>query len=260
MEGCAIPERLPQITQTRWAIDHCLAYFGLTEEDVYCIMGYGGTLYLQQLWETLGPQLYEEPHYLLRQEWHHAYEAIPEEDPIVAGFFNTLPSDAVLLDFGCGTAEVCRPLWIATGRPMTLIEPSAVARGYLRAKYRQTAAHVGADIPPHWPSGCLDALVCTDVFEHVPEPLALLRQLWDLLAPGGQALFSFSQALPHPGHLPEAVAQFGAWAEWLNHHARIIDVDMYVWAIKLESPLPLSSPPRGEVPWAEGGLEDYDAR
>ena len=40
------------------------------------------------------------------------------------------------------------------------------------------------------PDGCLDAILCTEVFEHVVDPMAVLREFARLLKPGGRIFLS----------------------------------------------------------------------
>ena len=93
----------------------------------------------------------------------------------------------VLVDVGCGAGSF---LDLARGYCRTTIgvEPSASLRAAAAAK-----GHVAFDLCHHvsdeW-RGRVDLAVCFSVLEHVDEPLALLREIHDLLRPGGQLLLS----------------------------------------------------------------------
>lgn len=214
----------------RSAIETCLAYFQLPPEAEQTVAGSAGRQYMGMLWQEEQELLYENPLYLLRQEWWHAY-AWALDDP-ARGFFQSMPADGILLDYGCGTAELCRPLWIAQQRPIVLVEMSQACRGYLRAKYPYATVHVTDDLPPRMEPETLDGLVCTDVFEHVPHPMLLMQDLWNTLRVGGDALLSFSTAYPHAGHLHKAIAQQPEWCHWLLDRADILSIDQYIWARK----------------------------
>ncbi len=224
----------------RWAIEQCKAFFHLTDEDELKIAGNHGNGYLLCLWDELSEAMYEEPLSLLRQEWWHAYKG-PEKPPPV-GFWRTLADDAVLLDYGCGTAELERK-WTRPQRwhSQVFVDASKICRGYLRKKYgdvpivspeefwqKADAARMDGFPPTTW----LDAIVCTDVFEHVPDPLPLLWGLWGVLKPGGQMLTNFSCSYPHAGHLKASIDKQPIWWDFLTQHAQIISEDYYIWAIK----------------------------
>ena len=212
---------------SRWhpsfAIRCALDYFGLPDSAVDEIRGAKGRALLMRLWAERGEGLYQEPLYFLRQEWFHA------NCPLLAvqRFCACVPKNALLLDFGCGTAEALREPWIDQGRRTLLYDLPGPLQGYLQCKYRgykgagsRLRAHRVEYLDPHNPWsgrldwGGVDALMCLDVLEHVPEPLALVQRLWDCLTPGGQALILFDQSYPHPGHLKESIAQYPAYESW----------------------------------------------
>lgn len=216
----------------RWAIDACKQFFALTDDDEVSIRGQQGKELLMQLWECDPGRFYEQPLQLLRQEWYHA----ADERYLSGGFWAALKADALVLDYGCGTGEVARLPWIGMGRRIHLADESAACVAYLRAKYagypHLTICHATAIRLSVAPDESYDAVVCTDVFEHLLHPLRLLRDLWRVLKPGGHALLSFATIYPHPGHLAESIAQLPDWWDWLKARANIVEVETYLWAQK----------------------------
>ena len=212
-----------------WAIEQCCAYFGLDQRDISRVAGDGGTASLLDLWETIGLAFYEHPDQILRQECWHASRQWYEHP----GFWLALPQDGLLLDYGCGTAELARLPWIFRGGRATCVDCSKMLGGYLATKYM---AFPGVQFLQNdvfaWEPDSVDGLICTDVLEHVEEPLHLQQQLWKVLKPGGHALLRFETLYPHPGHLASAIAQFPDWVHWLKSEADIIEVESYAWVKK----------------------------
>ena len=212
----------------RWAIERCMEFFGLTAGDYAAIQGAAGLALLQGLWERNPDEFYNHPLQLLRQEWYHA---CPSNHYYAAsGFWAALSPGDILLDFGCGTGEVARLPWIARQGEIDLYEPaSETCRAYLRHKYRDNPlVHFGVA----YELGVYDAVICTDVFEHVSDPLGVMQLLYDWLKPGGHALLKFSTAWPHPGHLQASIAQVPAWKGWVNDHMILQAIEGCVWATK----------------------------
>lgn len=95
-----------------------------------------------------------------------------------------------VVDVGSGTGAFAEA-WVAihgAPREMTLLEPSAamLERGHAALLRRgvsalRVQALLGeAELPP------ADVVLAAHVIEHCPDPLAALRQMRDLLRPGGQ--------------------------------------------------------------------------
>ena len=213
----------------RWAIEACKTFFGLTDADERAIVGLEGKHYLQKLWQTSPDTFYDHPLQMLRQEWFHASKAWYRHD----GFWAALPPQAMVLDYGCGTGEVARLPWILRGEALDAHEHSATCRAYLQWKYRHYAVVTEdtASLSQSQPAA-YDALICTDVLEHLPNPLEVQRMLWEKLKPGGHALLKFATEWPHPGHLRDAIVQRPQWVSWLRDQAQIIEVDTYCWCRK----------------------------
>ncbi|HWF53350.1 MAG TPA: class I SAM-dependent methyltransferase [Solirubrobacteraceae bacterium] len=88
-----------------------------------------------------------------------------------------------LLDLGCWVgfllAEARERGWDTLG-----VEPSAFAAGYARDRLGLTVVQ-GELLEAELPAGAFHAITLGDVIEHVTDPLAALRRIDALLAPGG---------------------------------------------------------------------------
>ena len=221
----------------RWAVETCQQFFGLSAADVAQIAGAHGQTPMLDLWQRDPAGFYEHPWQVLRQEWWHMTSGMYPHP----GFWAALPDNAHILDYGCGTGEVIRP-WLMmrqdSASVVVLAEPSVTCRAYLAHKYASVLA-AGMDVriasaPLSYPPDTFDAVICTDVLEHVPDPMPLQRALWATLKPGGHALLKMETAYPHAGHLREAVEQFPIWKQWLFDHTELIEVETYGWVRKPE--------------------------
>ena len=216
-----------------WAIEQCLAFFSLTQGDMEFIRSAHGVEWLMERYAANPATFYEEPLSILRQEIYHAQYSGAYHHP---GFWLTVPPGGVVLDYGCGTAEVPRCPWILRGGEYVGVETSSACLRYLRQKYRQGNVlflNGPEALCPDTGDGLLcDGLLCLDVLEHVSEPLALTAMLWDTLKVRGHALWRFSDAYPHPGHLRESIVQIPAWFEWLSKRSTIIEMDTFLWTMK----------------------------
>src|ERR1043165_4136213 len=89
-------------------------------------------------------------------------------------------TDLAVLDLGCAHKPYF-PLF----RPY--------ARRYVGLDVGRTTKEVdvvgGASAPP-FAAGRFDAVLCSQVLEHVPDPLATLREIARVLKPGGRVLLS----------------------------------------------------------------------
>jgi len=89
-----------------------------------------------------------------------------------------LPDGSRVLDFGCNTGRILRP--VTARLECTGVEPNEAAAATARTRgIRIVAANELRDVQP------FDAILLTDVFEHLLDPVPLLQDLAGKLAPRG---------------------------------------------------------------------------
>ena len=99
-------------------------------------------------------------------------------------------SRARLLDVGCGAGN------LLDGLPTEALDisgvdivPEMVAEA---ARRHPTGAFVVSDaVELPFPDASMDIVTCLGVLEYIPEPQAVLRDIWRVLAPGGHVIVSF---------------------------------------------------------------------
>jgi 2-polyprenyl-6-hydroxyphenyl methylase/3-demethylubiquinone-9 3-methyltransferase len=117
----------------------------------------------------------------------------------VGPFLRSLPPGSRVLDFGCGNGSLLAGF---TDCGFELHGVDASKSGILQARLHHRAiafhlADVTAPLPPDLVQASFDAIVCTEVIEHVFEPRKLVRNAFTLLKPGGQLLIT----MPYHGYL-----------------------------------------------------------
>ena len=145
---------------------------------------------------------------VFRQTYRHRYRAWPEVSA-------ALPRGGWLLEYGCGVAPVS--WWLARRRrdfhPVLVDVPGqAFSFGLRRLKALTpplcaiTTAVVTDERVPLLPP--CDVAICSEVLEHVPSPVAVMRAILAALKPGGMLWEDFykhsDDAPPSPADLPSA--------------------------------------------------------
>ncbi len=150
--------------------------------------------------------------------------ALPRPGQIDLPGFDLRASDTVL-DVGCGPGDVCAYAGslgadvIGVDVEPELVERTAAAVAGTGARsFRGVAA--GAESLP-LEDGCADAIVCTEVLEHVDDPVAAARELARAGRPGARYLVSVPD--PMSEELMQAVAP--SWYFRKPYHVRIFEGD-----------------------------------
>jgi 2-polyprenyl-6-hydroxyphenyl methylase/3-demethylubiquinone-9 3-methyltransferase len=116
-----------------------------------------------------------------------------------------------VLDLGCGDGAFAWLLW-KRGAQVVAADPVAIAIDYARQEHRRrgtdVAFHLVEGYDTGLPGGSFDAVISTDVIEHVRRPDAHLREIRRLLRHGGCGVVSTpikltERPLDHVQHVQE---------------------------------------------------------
>ncbi len=114
-------------------------------------------------------------------------------DEWVAKTLRALPPDSRLLDAGAGTQpyrRFCDHLRYVS-QDFAKYDGSGDAKGLQLDGFDYGTLDIISDITaiPE-PDGSFDAILCSEVLEHLPDPVAAVRELGRLLKPGGQLILT----------------------------------------------------------------------
>jgi SAM-dependent methyltransferase len=124
---------------------------------------------------------------------------------LVDRFEGHFPVDPGLsyLDMGCGSGELTLAIANLGARRITGVD--YLPRNIERAGAHARQSGVGRDVQfvcrdlHAWvPDQKYDVLLSIDAFEHIEDPLAFLRRMTDLIAPGGIAVLAFGPLFHSP--------------------------------------------------------------
>jgi 2-polyprenyl-3-methyl-5-hydroxy-6-metoxy-1,4-benzoquinol methylase len=118
-----------------------------------------------------------------------------------------VPAEASILDVGCaqGTAGL---LLAEDGYQVTLLDLREAHVRYARDRYERgrvqfLVGRLSEAVPP---AATYDAIICTEVLEHVPKPALLLEEIASRLKPGGLVFLT----TPNADYLMSRLPSYGA--------------------------------------------------
>jgi SAM-dependent methyltransferase len=113
-----------------------------------------------------------------------------------------LAKDKVVIDFGCGTGQESVELAESGARLVIGVDIQEGMLSQARRRARLAGVQDRCVFSTKAPD-CADVITSLDSFEHFSDPSATLREIWELVKPGGCLIASFGPTWYHPlgGHL-----------------------------------------------------------
>jgi 2-polyprenyl-6-hydroxyphenyl methylase/3-demethylubiquinone-9 3-methyltransferase len=112
--------------------------------------------------------------------------------PAVAAFLRTLPPGSRILDLGCGNGSLIAN-FCSYGLELHGVDGSHSGIANARAHFREVTFHLSdltGPIAADLPAAGFDAIISTEVIEHVFSPRKFVSNAYELLRPGGTILIS----------------------------------------------------------------------
>lgn len=156
---------------------------------------------------------------------------VSESLRIISG--NAAETGLSLLDVGAGTGPYRKEInelgFHYRGHDFASYVPDAAAPGLQNPNWVYTELEFICDLLEIPPSAKSNVVLCTEVLEHVPNPVEAFHKLWNLVKPGGVMLvtvpfLSLMHQAPH--WYSSGLSPF-----WFAHHAR--EADCHDFEIKV---------------------------
>lgn len=100
----------------------------------------------------------------------------------------------IILDFGCGDGALAYLLWKKGAKEVYGVDNSEIAIKYAIEKHKQHKTDCHFELITNYETifeeNYFDFVICTDVIEHVLEPLRLLNEIKRVMKTGGSAVIS----------------------------------------------------------------------
>lgn len=218
------PPRFDPIYVTEDDLDDLATFWGMTREACLARLRSYSLREMADAWRRADPRSPAEILEFYRtadlyvwelMQWHASPARIPYWQALAA-VADRYPPEAGyrrVYDFGCGVGTDA--LFLASrGYDVTLVDVDGPAFRFAQHRFRRRglpARFLVSTSPLPEPDGTYDIVVCFDVFEHLPDPLAAVRRLAAAIRPGGMFLQqgNFSDAGEWPCHLHDGIERFG---------------------------------------------------
>lgn len=162
------------------------------------------------------------------------------------------PQGARMLCYGDGLG-LDSAYFAGSGHEVTYYEVSQRCRAFAASVFERTGARATpCDSLEALASESLDAVVCLDVLEHVPDPPSLVRSLAELLRPGGHFIVHapfFYVCETVPSHLRTNLTYSGDWRRLYAPFGLYPVEARSAWVPLALEKVALGERPRHPVPW-----------
>lgn len=156
----------------------------------------------------------------LAETWH--LRTWPTKNALIA---QSIPTDAAILDIACGSGSILRDLKTRGYNNLAGLEISEYAVDRLRGEgftmYRGKVPYLPV------PDAGFDAIIASQILEHVIRRDVFANEIKRALKPGGQAFFFVPDDCLGPIDEPEHVVQFNArtFEAFLVRHFEVISIE-----------------------------------
>ncbi|MBK8284787.1 MAG: class I SAM-dependent methyltransferase [Ahniella sp.] len=152
----------------------------------------------------------------IAQEWDSARQVIGTlEAKYLAVLLQDLPSDAAVLDLGCGSGHPLGTAIVSRGHQLTGVDQAANLLALARRRLPQSR-WIESRIEDYCPEPAVAAILCWDVLFHIPRERheALVKRWFEALHNDGRLMLSFGGS-EHPAFVDEMFGKpffYDSWA------------------------------------------------
>lgn len=170
-------------------------------------------------------QKHENIHILFHTIWYHAKTAYLSFYP----FLKYLPKKGRILEYGCGIAPITQGLLkYQPHRKYEFTIADIIQINFLYAVYR-LGNYKNVEyliLAPY--ENCIkkavhyDVIICSAVFEHLPNPLEVVADFYESLKPGGMLIFDFIKGQSEGLDTKKAVEERSAVLEYIKKNFKVV--------------------------------------
>ena len=115
---------------------------------------------------------------------------------VLQDYFGEAISETNLLDVG-GSTGIIDNLLAETVNSVTSIDVDAKAINFAQSKFSKAnlTFQLGDAMSLQFPNNSFDIVICNHIYEHVPDPKTMMREIFRVLKPGGVSYFAGNNRL-----------------------------------------------------------------